>query len=293
MQRDKSKVAAAPFTLRWSAIFGGVFAASGVWLLLHALGLALGFTQLEPSEPSSLRAIGIGSGIWVVLTSMISLFAGGMIVARSAGLLGRSNAALHGIVLWGITTVGGLVLILSLLGTVARGIGNVTAETASYAGSVTSVTQALGLSTRELLSPINQRLQAREMPTITAQQLERAIEDAAQTALARGEFDRELFLNAVARNTALSRTEVRQAFEAAGQRLSNLGQELAAAADRAATMTGRAFWALFATMALSLISALLGAISGVTRRQRELSARAADLASPYGGMPSQPPHAPA
>jgi hypothetical protein len=105
-----------------------MFAAAGVWLLLHALGLAIGLSRLEPANPSDLRATGIGGGIWTVIASMVSLFVGGMVTARAAGLLGRSNAGLHGIVLWGVTTVGGLVLIVSVMASLARGISGVTLE---------------------------------------------------------------------------------------------------------------------------------------------------------------------
>jgi len=285
MQRDKTKIAAAPFRLSWAAILGGMFSAAATWLLLHALGLGLGLSQLEPSDPSSLRAIGIGSGIWTVVSSMISLFAGGIVTARAAGILGRSNAALHGIVLWGVTTVGALALLMSVVGSMARGVTDITVETATITRSAAPATaQALGINAQDLIAPLNERLRSAGKAPITAQQLESALTDAAQTALREGRLDEDLFARALADNTALDQGDVRELMAAAGQQRASMGQRAAETAERAADMTGRAFWALFSVMLLSLVSAVLGAITGVTRRQRELSARAAELPSGSGEM---------
>jgi len=262
-----------------------MFAAAASWLLLHAFGLALGFSQLEPADPSSLRALGIGSGIWTVVCSMISLFAGGVVTARAAGLLGRSNAALHGIVLWGVTTVGALALLLSVVGSMARGITGVAVETATITQSAApAATQAMGMSAQDLLMPINERLRAAGKPEVSAQQLDAALGDAVRRAVRDGRVDQELFVGALADNTALSREDVRELIGAAGQQLSGVQQRAADTAERVADVTARAFWALFSVMLLSLMSAVLGSITGVTRRQRELSARAATLPAGSGDM---------
>lgn len=278
MERDRTKIAAAPFRLSWPAVFGGMFAAAGVWLLMHAFGLAIGFSQLEPADPSDLRASGIGGGIWTVLSSMAALFVGGMVTARAAGMLGRSNAGLHGVVLWGVTTVGGLVLIVSVMASLARGVSGVTVEAISITqGSLPSLSQRLGIDARDLLAPVNERLSAQGKPTVTVEQLEAAMRDAANTAVRQGRFDRELFTSALAAHTALSREDAQQLFGDMGQRMSVMGQNMSEAAQQATKITARAFWAMFAVMLLSLASSVLGAVAGVTRRQRELSAQAAQL----------------
>jgi hypothetical protein len=278
MERDKTKIAAAPFRLSWPAIFGGMFAAAGVWLILHVFGLAVGFSQLEPGDPSDLRATGIGGGIWTVLSSMAALFVGGMVTARAAGLIGRSNAGLHGIVLWGVTTVGGLVLIVSVMASLARGVSAVTVETITMSESAgASLADRLGLEARDLLDPVNARLSAQGKPTVTMEQLDAALRDAARTSMRQGRFDRELFTNALAQHTALSRQDAQQVFGDLEQRMSAMGQNVSRAAEHAAAVTARAFWAMFAVMLLSLASAVLGAVAGLTRRQRDLSAQVAQV----------------
>jgi hypothetical protein len=225
MQRDKSKIEAAPFRLSWPAIFGGMFAAAGVWLLLHAFGLAIGLSQLEPYDPSDLRATGIGTGIWTVIASMASLFVGGVVTARAAGLLGRSNAGLHGVVLWGVTTVGGLVLIASVVASLARGASGVTIETMT-------ITRGQSPSA--------------QMDQGTGQAMPEAGGATAQQAPTRQE-----------------------------------------SMERVREVSAGAFWAAFSVMLLSLLSSVLGAIAGVTRRQRELSAQVAQF-TPAPAATSRP-----
>src|SRR5688500_18139947 len=99
-----------PVRLSWGAIFGAAFVALGIWVLLYALGLALGLSALEPTSPNSARAAGIGTGIWSLIAPLIALFVGGFVAARSSGVLERMVGALHGAVLWGLTTVFGIMV---------------------------------------------------------------------------------------------------------------------------------------------------------------------------------------
>jgi hypothetical protein len=285
MERDRTKIAAAPFRLSWPAVFGGMFTAAGVWLMLHAFGLAVGFSQLEPNDLNDLRASGIGGGIWTVLSSMAALFAGGMVTARSAGLLGRSNAGLHGIVLWAVTTVGGLVLIVSVIASLARGVSGVTVETITMTRGVpASPAQSFGLDTGSMIDSVNARLSAQGKPAMTEAQLDAALRDAASRATRQGRFDREQFTTALAERTSLGRQDVDQLFGDLARRLSTARQDISQAAERATQVTARAFWVVFAVMLLSLASSVLGAITGVTRRQRDLSAQAAQLPPASSGI---------
>src|SRR3954462_4683573 len=93
-----------PIKLSWSAIFGGVVAALGIWALLYALGLAMGLSAINPNNPASARPSGIFAGIWGILVPLIALFVGGAIAGRGAGLIHRAGGAIHGLVMWGVTT---------------------------------------------------------------------------------------------------------------------------------------------------------------------------------------------
>src|SRR5690349_15272686 len=91
-----------PVHLSWGAIFGGAVAALSVWALLYALGLAFGLSAVDPRNPGSLRASGIFTGIWSLVTPIIALFVGGAVASRGAGIVTRAGGALHGLVVWGL-----------------------------------------------------------------------------------------------------------------------------------------------------------------------------------------------
>src|SRR4029078_11237707 len=58
-------------------------------------------------------ALGTGAAIWLVVSSLISLFIGGYIAARFAG---RFNGWLHGLITWGTPTPLTLVLLTTAAG---------------------------------------------------------------------------------------------------------------------------------------------------------------------------------
>lgn len=105
-----------PFHISWGALFAGAAAALGVWILLYALGVALGLSTVNPDNPDTLRASGVFTGIWGLVTPLVALFVGGLVAGRSAGALNRGGGALHGLVVWSLTALGGLFLVANLLG---------------------------------------------------------------------------------------------------------------------------------------------------------------------------------
>jgi hypothetical protein len=272
MAQDSTKLSGAPFRLSWPAIFGGMFAAAGVWLLFHAFGLALGFSQMDPDNPNLMRAAGIGTGVWSLVGSFLSLLLGGFVTARSAGFLGRGNAAIHGLVLWGLTSLGGTILVVFLLSSLAVGVAD---AGASVSRSMSLTEQALSVDSSQVLGPVNERLTAQGKPTISAPQLRAAVSDAVMTSVVRGSFDREVFMSSLVEHTDLSQADVRQLFgdleRRIGERTDVAMQQLSHTAERAADMTGRAFWGVFALQLVSLIAAMIGTLAGVSQRQRELS----------------------
>ena len=100
--------------ISWGAILAGTVVALAIQIVLTLIGVAVGLATLDPAtgdNPSG-TALGAGAGIWLVLSSLISLFFGGYIAARLAGKL---NGWLHGLTTWGTLTL----LMLMLLTTAA------------------------------------------------------------------------------------------------------------------------------------------------------------------------------
>jgi hypothetical protein len=91
------------FRLSWGAIFAGLVVAMVTQVVLSVLGLAIGLTIWDPGDPAA--HLGRGAGIWVAVAALISLFTGGVVVGRLAGVLTVGDGALHGGVMWGLSVI--------------------------------------------------------------------------------------------------------------------------------------------------------------------------------------------
>jgi hypothetical protein len=275
-----------PFKLSWSAIFGGTFVALGVWILLYALGLALGLSAVDPNDPGSAKSAGIGTGIWSLVAPLIALFVGGLVASRTAGVLDKAGGALHGAVLWGLTTLAGVIVmgmaLSSLLGavfnvgkTAVGATGAAIAGAASQGDQAGKIASSFGLDANDAVAPINQRLRQEGKPPITADQIQAATKDVLNTAVQQGRLDREQLVSSIAQNTALSRRDaediagrVEAQWNQAQAKVSQVGQQVQQGALKAADTTGRVFWGVFAALLFGLVSSILGATLGVSKRQR-------------------------
>jgi hypothetical protein len=287
----------------WGALFAGAIVALASWILLYAIGLAIGLSSVDPGDMSSAKVAGIGTGIYSLLSPLIALFCGGMVASRLAGLASHKDGALHGVVVWGLTTLAGLMVIGMLLqnivgatiglGKSAVGAVQDTATAAAAAPDTNAGARdtggamaALGLDYDTLLAPANQRLAAEGLPAVSAEQMKAAVQDAVPQMFLAGSFNREALLNSIAANTALSRAEaeqvalsVEQKFVATKQRVTTQAKETALAA---ADTTGKAFWAISAALLLGLISAAAGGAIGTPslRRRRAVAPRPVTVGGP-------------
>ncbi len=93
------------FRLSWGAIFAGFVIALVTQVVLTLIGLAVGLGALDLGPGGTLEQVGIGAGIWAVLTGLISLFVGGLAAGHFAGILTRLDGVLHGVLVWGLTVI--------------------------------------------------------------------------------------------------------------------------------------------------------------------------------------------
>ena len=101
--------------ISWGSVLAGAIIAFATQIVLALIGLAIGLATLDPAtgdNPSG-AALGAGAGIWLLLSSLISLFVGGYIAARLAGSF---NGWLHGLATWGTLTLATLMLLTSAAG---------------------------------------------------------------------------------------------------------------------------------------------------------------------------------
>ncbi len=91
-------------TISWRAVFAGVVVALATQILLTTLGLAIGTTTLEASTSTrTLRAAGIGVGIWYLVSTLLSVFFGGLIAGISARELTRTLGSIEGLLVWALS----------------------------------------------------------------------------------------------------------------------------------------------------------------------------------------------
>ena len=105
----------------WGAIFAGVVITLVTQLALSVLGLGIGASAINPAtEQNPMSGIGTGAGVWFAITTLISLFAGGWVAGRLAGIPRATDSLLHGVLTWGLAT---LLLFYFLTSTVGAIIG--------------------------------------------------------------------------------------------------------------------------------------------------------------------------
>lgn len=274
-----------PWRLSWGAVLAGASISLGIWLLLHLLGLGAGLTAIDPDDLGSLRGVGLGAGIWSLIIPIAAMFLGGFAAAKVAGPITRLGGAIHGAVLWSLATLAVAFVVVSMISSLVGGAARLGGQAASAAGqALGAAPQQLaqsGITTDDLLAPVNERLQEAGQPALTSEQLAAATQDALRTAIREGRLDREILASSLARNTALSQRDVSEIATSLEQRwneqaasLSQRAGQAETAALQAAETTGKGLLGLFFAMLLGLIAAVAGSIVGVTRAQVAVAERA-------------------
>jgi hypothetical protein len=270
VSRAPAVVTTTPPTLSWGAIFAGAVAALGVGALLHSFGLALGLSAINPDNPATLRPSGIFTGIWGLVAALLALFVGGFVAARGAGVFTRAAGALHGLVMWGLTVIAGLWLVGNIASAVISGaavFGRAAVQGAESRES-SGLVDRFGITSADVVAPVNERLRASGRPEVTPQELERATRDVVQQAVREGRLDRQMLVQAIAQNTALTRAEASDIAGRMQAKFETATTKMQGTALEAADAAGKALWGVFGALFLGLVAAILGAIVGTPGARR-------------------------
>ena len=215
--------------VRWSAVWAGLVAATGLQILLFVLGAAVGISVMGGGSGGGLT---LGEGIWALVILIITLFVGGLVAGRLAAVRTGFESLVHGTLVWALSLMIGAWFVFMTathaLGGALNIAGNVTGGALSAVGGVTG--PIAGQAAGDVAS--------RRNPTVA--NLQRAADEARREALQRGltpDSVRALANNAVGR----VRTE---AGEVAGQ------------VHSAAIGTA---WVTLAAIILAFLAAWLGA----------------------------------
>jgi hypothetical protein len=148
--------------LSWGAIIAGVILSMIVYLIMSVLGTAIGASLLAPmSKPDTLRGFGFGSGVWVIVTTVLAVFVGSYYAGRCAPVLGW----LHGLLSWAVMTL-----------LVVYGMTSLITGAVSTAGSIAATSAQVGATAA------NQSPGANQMIDSAKQQVQAAMASAASAA---------------------------------------------------------------------------------------------------------------
>lgn len=276
-----------PSRVSWGAVFAGAVVALTIGLMLNALGAGLGATAVDATarDTPSASTFGIGAAIWVLVSNLIGLAAGGYVAARLSGTSDNTDGTLHGLAVWGTTFLISAVLLgnlvagiastatagaSSLLGGVARGAGSAVSAVGQQAasradtGTLQSMTQGVVDRVQGALSGAGGNPAA-----MNSDQRKAEIGRLVTRRVTDGQLpppDRERLNALVAAEYGISpqeaQTRVQQAEQQATETARQAEETARRAADAAATGTATAAFAVFGIMLLGAVASVLGARRG-------------------------------
>lgn len=224
--------------ISWAAVFAGVILALVVQLLLNMLGTGIGMSTIDPAQGDSPSpgAFGISAGIWWAVSSLVALFIGGWIAGHLAGMPRKNDGIIHGLLVWGLSTLLFVYLLASAVGSVVGGAFSAAGNILSAAGQgVAAVAPEVADAASDELSETDIswnriKQEARTLlrqtgkPALQPEALEQQSEQAADTA------------TQTAQQSARQPLASDEEFESALDRLIRQAQGTASEADREAVI---------------------------------------------------------
>jgi hypothetical protein len=238
----------------WGGIWGGVLVAVGLLFLLTALGLAVGISAVQPGETEG-ATLGTGAGIWAGISLLLALFVGGMVATRIGAITDRATGFFEGALVW-------VVSILLMAYFAGSGVGMLAGGASKLLGGAT---QAIGTAVQggganvDLSGSVDQTA-ARLKDPKTAQQI------AGATGMQVS--DVQATLSATAQRVEANRNNPTQAAAEAKQGMAQLMEKakssgaLEQKAEEMKPAAAKAAWITFGALVLSLLAAVIGAMSG-------------------------------
>jgi hypothetical protein len=259
---------------------GGVVAVT-VGAMLNLLGIAVGFTTMDPAAPGETpgaSTLGIAGGIWLLVANLIGLAVGGYVAARLSGTSDDTDGVLHGLSVWAVGFLISAVLLgnviagtastavtgaSSILGGAAQGAGQAVSSVAGRAAEQVDPQALVGRAQAALRSggdPATMSSEARnaEMSQILMSGLTEGGQWQPQ--------QRERLQQLVAAEYGISPEEagarISQVETEARQRAAAAAEQARAAAETASNAAAAGAYWIFAAMLLGAVAAVLGARTG-------------------------------
>jgi len=276
-----------PSRISWGAVIAGAVVALTIGLMLNALGAGVGATTVDAAAHGSPSAssFGIGAAIWLLVSNLLGLAAGGYVAARLSGTADNTDGTLHGLAVWGTTFLISAVLLGNLVSGIAStattGASSLIGGVASGAGSAASAAgqQVANRTSTGTLQSVAQSVTDRVQNalsgtggapgTMTSDQRKAEMGTLVTRRVTDGQLsqpDRDRLNQLVAAEYNISpqdaQARVTQAEQQATQAARQAEETARRAADTAASGTSIAAFSIFGIMLLGAIASVFGARRG-------------------------------
>ncbi|MES3038406.1 MAG: hypothetical protein V4736_10915 [Bdellovibrionota bacterium] len=239
--------------MSWRSILAGVLVALFSFVTLMALGVAIGGVSL--TDGASLQNAGIFSGVWVILSSIISLFIAGYFVARVSNFgafrIGMGQGAVVAALFFGVM----MWQAMGMVGWIAKSTGSVLGSVAQVGAPAAA--DAIANSNLNVGNLIEDNLDGVQFKGDS-----KTVISGVASRLVQGET--ESAKNYLARNSSLTRAEVDTRIDQAQAQIGAVADKARVTAANALKVSG---WSMFAMLILGLAAAVgggyLGAVSNV------------------------------
>lgn len=121
--------------ISWGSVIAGAVVALVVQIAMNMLGLSIGAIAVSPSVDVSAGTFGTGTVIWLAASSLLSLFAGGLVAGRLAGIPQGLDGVLHGLLTWAVATLFTLVMFVSGAGSIVNSTLNLASDSLALIGT--------------------------------------------------------------------------------------------------------------------------------------------------------------
>ncbi|GEP11233.1 PhnA-like protein [Methylobacterium gnaphalii] len=146
----------------WGAVFAGATAALVLQVILNMLGLGVGLSTVDPAGDGTPGAssLGLGAGLWWVVSGILASAAGGYLAGRLSGKPSPTTAGYHGLISWAVATLVIFYMLSSAVSGLVGGVFNTASGAAgglgrAAGGSIQTVAQTAAPSLSKISDPFS------------------------------------------------------------------------------------------------------------------------------------------
>jgi hypothetical protein len=242
--------------MSWRSVVAGFLISLFTFAVLMSLGMAIGGVSLQ--DGANLKNSGIMSGIWMIVSVLLSLGVGSYMATRVSKFASPSVGIVQASVLAALFTGFVLWQVLGLAGWLTSAAGSVISKTASFS---TSAASGNGNTIMNQANDVIEDNLAGQGVTFTPDV--KTVVSGVSNRLLRGDTDSAKAY--LANHSNLTQADINAKVDQVNAQVKKAGDDARVAAAKALQVSG---WSLFAVLALSWIGAVIGSLMAATANAR-------------------------